>query len=512
MNIGHYLTLNSRRHPGKLALIFEEKEYTYLEFNKLVNRLANGLMDLGIKKGEKVALMLKNSDHFPISYYALAKIGAVIVPMNFRLVASEVSYILDQADCIAVITDEDLAQTIEMSRKDVPAVRHIISAPVASVAGHLSFYDVMSSVDNEPGVEIFPDDDFKIMYTSGTTGRPKGALFDHQRAIKTFITFVATMGFKTDDRILHVAPLFHTAQLNIFLNAGTFIGATHIIHKEFDPVKVLEAIAKYKINTFFGVPTMYNVLLQVENVSQYDLSSIERCVYGAAPMASTLVEKSMDLFKTDQFFSLAGLTEGGPSGVYLSPQDHKIKIGPSGKDALLFTEVKVVDSNGDEVEAGSGVHGEVLLRGETIMKEYYNKPKETAETIVDGWLHTGDLAVKDNDGYITFVDRIKDMIISGGENIYSVEVENALYKLPKILEVAVVGTPDPKWGETVNALVVLKPGEIADSEEILDSCREHLAGYKVPRNIVFVDELQRNISGKLLKYKIREQLESSESM
>jgi acyl-CoA synthetase (AMP-forming)/AMP-acid ligase II len=505
MIIGQYLSLNARRHPDKWALTFEDRTYSYSEFNRQVNKLANGLIDLGIKKGEKVALMLKNSDYFPISYYALSKIGAVIVPLNFRLVASEVSYILEQSDSIAVIVEEDLDETIEACRKNLPAVRHVISAPVSTIEGHLSFEDVMSALDEEPAIEIFPEDDLQIMYTSGTTGRPKGALFDHQRVTKVTLAIIGALGHQAGDRFLHVAPLFHAAQLTICLNAGIFLGASHLILSDFDPIRVLEMIEKHKISFFFGVPTMYNVMLQVPNVAEYDLSSIRRCGYGAAPMAATQVQQSMELFKTDQFFSLAGLTEGGPSGVYLSPEDHRDKIGTSGKDPLLFTEVKIVDIDGNEVEPG--VHGEVLLRGETIMKGYYQKPKETAETIVDGWLHTGDLAVIDKEGYITFVDRIKDMIISGGENIYSVEVESVLYKHPKVLEAAVVGTPDPKWGEKVNALLVLKPGETLDNQEIEDFCRQHLAGYKIPRNFVFMETLPRNASGKLLKYKLREQLQ-----
>ena len=242
-------------------------------------------------------------------------------------------------------------------------------------------------------------------------------------------------------------------------------------------------------------------------VGDFDLSSVRNCAYGAAPMAAPLVRQSMDLFKTDRFFSLAGLTEGGPSGVYLSPDDHRTKIGCSGKRPLLLTEARLADCDGNPTPPG--VPGELLLRSEIMMKEYYKKPAETAETIVDGWLHTGDVAVMDEEGFITLVDRMKDMIISGGENIYSVEVENALYKLPKVLEAAVVGTPDPDWGEKVNAVVVLKPGESADGREIQDFCRLHMAGYKIPRNVVFVNSLPRNASGKLLKYEIRRQLGES---
>jgi long-chain acyl-CoA synthetase len=373
MKLGHHLTLNTRRHPDKWALTFEDRTYTYSELNRQVNRLANGLMDLGIKKGEKVALMLKNTDYFAISYYALAKIGAVIVPMNFRLVADEVSYILGQSDSVAVITDESSAQTVEDARKRASAVRHVIAVPTSTAGGHLSFCDVLSTVDEEPAVEILPEDDLQIMYTSGTTGRPKGALFDHQRVVQITIAVVGTLGHRPDDRFLHVAPLFHAAQLTMCFNAGIFVGASHVILSDFDPVQVMESIEKHKITFFFGVPTMYNVMSQVPNVGDYDLSSVRRCGYGAAPMAASLVRQSMDLFKTDQFFSLAGLTEGGPSGIYLSPQDHQTKLGTSGKEPLLFTEVKVVDFDGNEV--GPGVHGEVLLRGETVMKEYYKKPK-----------------------------------------------------------------------------------------------------------------------------------------
>ena len=504
MNIGHYLALNARRHPDKLALTYDDRTYTYGAFNRTVNRMANGLIKLGIQKGEKVSLMMTNTDAFPICYFALAKIGAVIVPVNFRLLAGEVNYILEQSESIGVITDDIFDQTVQEASIDIPAVRYVIAVPAARVDGHLSFDDVLSADDSEPMVTILPEDDLQIMYTSGTTGRPKGALFDHMRVFKTIVAMTGTMGFSSDDRFLHVAPLFHSAQLNIFLNPGIFLGVSHVMVREFSPAKVFETIQKHRITFFFGVPTMYNMMLQAPNAGDFDLSSIRCCGYGAAPMAATLVKKSMALFKTDQFYSLAGLTEGGPSGVYLTPHDHQSKIGCSGKQALLLNEVRVVDMNGNDV--APGVHGEVLLRGETIMKEYYKKPAETAETLVDGWLHTGDLAVKDEEGFITFVDRIKDMIISGGENIYSVEVENALYKSPKILEAAVVGTPDPVWGETVNAVVVLKPGEVADSREIQEFCRKHLAGYKIPRRVVFVSSLPRNASGKLLKYEIRAQL------
>ncbi len=504
MNVGHYLALNARRHPEKSALTHEDRTYTYDELNCAVNRVANGLKDLGIKKGENVALLLTNTDAFPISYYALAKIGAVIVPMNFRLVAAEVGYIFNQSESVAVIADNAFEPIVAQARKEAPSLRHVIAVPAAKLEGHLSFEDIFSADQAEPGIAVHPEDDLQILYTSGTTGRPKGALFDHLRTVKGNFAFTGSLGLSVEDRLLHVAPLFHSAQLNIFLNPGIFLGASHFLMREFHPVKVLEAIEKYRITYFFGVPTMYNMMVQAAKPGEFDLSSIRHCAYGAAPMAAPLVRRSMDLFKTEQFYSLAGLTEGGPSGVYLSPEDHRTKLGCSGKRPLLMTEAKLVGYDGAPVAAG--VHGELLLRSEIMMKGYYKKPAETAETFVDGWLHTGDVAVRDEDGFLTLVDRLKDMIISGGENIYSVEVENALYKLPKILEAAVVGTPDPDWGERVNAVVVLKPGESAEAREIQEFCRVHMAGYKIPRNVYFVDSLPRNASGKLLKYEIRRQL------
>lgn len=503
MNIGSYLALNARRHPEKMALTYNERQYSYEQFNKKVNQFANGLLQLGINKGEKIALMLKNSDYFAISYFAAAKIGAVIVPVNFRLVAREVHYILDQSDSVIVVCDEEYDHLISEAKQGISFIRHVITVLNPIVQGHIPFNQVLSSIDDEPDVEVKGSDDLHIMYTSGTTGQPKGAVFDHERVVKIVIGVTGMLGLQPQDKFLHVAPLFHIAQLCIFLIPGFFLGTSHVIHQEFNPIEVAKTIEKERITLFFGVPTMYNYLLQIPDVKTYDFSSVKRCGYGAAPMAPELVKQSMELFQTDQFYNLCGLTEGGPSGIYLTPEEHRIKMGKSGKYPLLFTEVKVVDEEGKEVP--TGVVGEMILRGETIMKEYYKKPKETEKTLRDGWLYTGDLAVKDEDGYMTLVDRNKDMVISGGENVYSIEVENTLYEHPDILEVAVIGTPDPKWGEVVTSVIVTKLGKAISEKEIESFCRSRLAGYKIPRKVIFVDELPRNASGKIQKFKLREQ-------
>ncbi|MGM7680747.1 class I adenylate-forming enzyme family protein [Cytobacillus sp. Hm23] len=502
MNIGSCLAINARRHPEKWAVTFEDKEYTYNQLNQVVNQLAHGLLNLGVKKGDKVALLLKNSDYFVISIFAVAKIGAVVVPLNFRLMARELNYILEQSDSVVVLYDQEFDDIIYEAKQDVHSIRQVIAVASPNRAEHLSIKEVLSENIGEPEVEVKEEDDLHILYTSGTTGYPKGALFDHKRVLNLVIASIGTTGLASFEKLLHVAPLFHSAQLGLYLIPGISVGASHVIHKEFNPVEVLKAIEKYDITQYFGVPTMYNFLLQVPNAKEYNLSSIKKCSYGAAPMAPELVTKSMELFQTDQFYNLCGLSEGGPAGIFLTPEDHKKNLGASGKDPTLLTEARVVNEQGQDVVPGEV--GEFILRGETIMKEYYRKEKETQEALREGWLFTGDLAVKDEHGFIKLVDRKKDMIISGGENVYSIEVENCLYQHPDVMEAAVIGIPDTTWGEIVTAVVVLHKQK-GDEEELISFLRQHLAGYKVPRKILFVDQLPRNASGKIMKYKLREQ-------
>ncbi|WP_017755167.1 acyl-CoA synthetase [Calidifontibacillus oryziterrae] len=510
MDIGSYLSLNARKHPTKLAITCEGRDFTYEQFNDKVNQLANGLLAMGLEKGDKLALMMKNSDSYVFSFFAGAKIGAVVVPINFRLTATEVSYILQQSESKVIICDNEYSTLIDdaIEQASIFAQITVISVGKSSNEVHFSFEEVLSSNRNEPNVEVDETDDLEILYTSGTTGRPKGALFDHRRIFNVAVTMMVGMGINPKDRLLHLAPLFHSAQLNLFLITGVILGASHVIHRDFHPVETLKAIEKHKITHFFGVPAMYNFLLQVPNFDEYDLSSVLRYGYGAAPMAPELVRKSMELFKTDRFFNLCGLTEAGPGGILLDPEDHVNHLGKGGR-AFALTDARVVDSTGQDVKPG--VVGEFILRGPTIMKEYYNKPEETKRALVDGWLYTGDLAVMDEEGYITLVDRKKDMIITGGENVYSIEVEQIMYEHPQVLEAATIGLPDELWGEIVTAVVVPKQGEEINEQEFKSFCRQKLASYKVPRKIIFEKQLPRNASGKILKYQLRERLKNLQS-
>ncbi len=501
MNIGTTLMRNANRIPDKLAFKFGPKTYTYKEMNEYVNRLANGLLARGIDKGDKIGIMMKNSDLFVMAFYAIMKAGAVAVPINFRLTEREVEYILKDSDSVALFFDVDYADIIQKATENNDKLRLLIAKDHV-LENQLTFEEVYSSNKDEPDVVVSERDDAEILYTSGTTGNPKGALFDHLRVLQVGMNVAITFQLNAEDNLLHLAPLFHSAQLNLFLISGTYVGATQVIHEEFNPIKVLETIEKEKITFFFGIPTMYNFLLQVPNKEDYDLSSIKRYGYGAAPMPTSLIEQTIKLFNNKQIYNVCGLTEAGPGGILLHPEDHEQYAGAGGRP-ILGTEVKVVDDDGNPIKPGEV--GELLIRSDMVMKEYYKKPKETAETLRDGWLYTGDLATVNEVGIYTLVDRKKDMIITGGENVYSTEVEHILYRYPDVLEAAVIGVPDPTWGERVAAVVVPKEGRNIDYEDLRAFCREHLAGYKTPT--IFFEEklLPRNASGKVLKYKLREQ-------
>lgn len=345
-------------------------------------------------------------------------------------------------------------------------------------------------------------DESTIIYTAGTTGKPKGTLFTHHNNLMTAISVLIQADTKEYGRILHVAPLFHSAQLHLFLLSGTYLGATHVVLKPFDSKEVLETIERERITIFFGVPVMFSLMMSLPDFDRYDISSLRVCMYGAAPMAPETVKQAIKKFKTDQFYNLCGFTEAGPGGVILQPKDQIRKAGAAGK-APINMEARIIDERGNDVPVG--IVGEFVVRSESGMKCYYKDPEATKEAMRDGWLHSGDLGLMDDEGFITLVDRKKDMILTGGENVYSREVEEVLSTHPKILEVAVIGIPHEVWGETVTAVVVLKPGQKLSKEELFDFCKDKLAKYKIPRIMKFKDVLPRNALGKVLKRKLREE-------
>lgn len=502
--LGAQLALNARRHPDRTALIFEGTERTYRQLDDEINRHAHVLTDLGVRKGDRVALMSNNSDRFIIAMYAAYKIGAIFVPVNPRGTSRELRYILDDSGAKVLLFGSSVTDAVTGLGELEPTASDPTILGLDTVPGPYPLIAELaaSKPTTEPDVDVREDDDCIIIYTSGTTGNPKGALFDHHRMIWVGHS-VTSIGMNSFDRNLHVAPMYHCAELVLFVMAGFSIGTTHVVLPAFDPVAVLDAIEEHRITVFLGVPTMYQLMLTVPDLTERDLGDWRLGFFGAAPMPPSAVEKLISALPGVDFLQLCGQTEGGPSGIYLTPEEVAARPDATGRSAITNAEVRLVDTDGNDVAVGET--GEMIVRGETIMKGYWNNPTATAETLRDGWLHSGDLAVRDADGFITIVDRIKDMIITGGRNVYSVEVENAMAGHPDVQDVAVVSRVDETFGETIVAVVTPVPG----AEVTLDGLRAHaaefIADYKLPRQLL-VRDIPRNPSGKILKHVLRDQV------
>lgn len=504
MDLGGLVARNARVVPSKEGVVYENNRYSWKEVNERVNAIANTLIGMGVKKGNKVALWMFNSDLFIFAFYGIVKAGGIAVPINFRLAPPEAEYIFGHCDAVALIFDDIFEPAIREMKGRLNSIRNLYSAGPGSFEGCETLSAVMENGSvAEPGVAVDEFDESEIIYTSGTTGRPKGAVLTHHNQMMITTSMASLVGINQKDRILHTAPLFHSAQLNLYLHPGTYLGCTHVVVRDFIPGKVLSLVQSEKITQFFGAPIMYSLMMMTPDFDTYDLSTVRFYGYGAAPMAPESVRAMIDKFKTTNFFCLCGFTEAGPGGTALMPEDQIRKAGSGGK-YVVNMESRLVDINGNTV-TGPGVVGELAVKGETTMKGYYKNKEATAEAIKDGWVYSGDLGVMDDEGFITLVDRKKDMIITGGENVYSREVEDAIMENPTVQEVSVIGIPHPSWGETVLAVVALKAGQQLTVKELKDFLKTRIADYKIPRSLELVSALPRNVSGKVLKYKLREQ-------
>jgi fatty-acyl-CoA synthase len=493
------LRSTARRVPGAPALAFGDRAWTYAELDAAVDRTASALAGLGLRRGDRFALMATNSDRFVVTFYAALRCGAIVVPVNPASAPPEIAYLLEDSGATAFAFDPAAAAAVTMALE-------VGRPPMAVALGAAErFADLTELAAAGPYGEVTDAvteaDDALILYTSGTTGRPKGALFDHHRVMWAGFTFVASCGMRVGDRFLHVAPLYHAAELGIMLIPGTMIGARHVILPRFDPATVLDTLESEQITMFFGVPTMYQFLLRLPDLAGRDLSCWRTGLFGAAPMPASAVGRLVTALPQVNFIQLCGQTEAGPGGVYCDVEQVKARPDASGRQALPFTEARVADLDGHDV--GPGGVGELLLRGESVMKGYWNKPAETAEALRGGWLHTGDLTRVDSDGYLTLVDRLKDMIISGGHNVYSVEVEGALAAHPDVADVAVVGRPHPDYGESIVAVITPRDGASITLDDVRAFLRDRLTGYKIPHDVI-TGAIPRNPSGKILKHKLRE--------
>jgi long-chain acyl-CoA synthetase len=499
------LNHNAQKYSNKIALISADKRYTFEQVNQRINRLINALSNLGVEKGDRVGILAYNCSQY-FEAFGLAKAGRVCVPLNYRFVGRELAYLINNSEINTLILEKEFVDVLNSIRHEIDGVRNFIclDATVKDMENYERLISRFSS--DEPVDEIDMDDPCALFYTSGTTGRPKGAIHTH-RSLIAEATRVPHRDIGSDDVALCVMPFFHVGGSAAYLFPAFASGATIVVHKKFDETQVLKAIDKEKITYIYLVPAMIIRLLEHPDLDKYDLSSLRSVAYTGAPMPIEALRKGIDRFG-QVFIQFLGQTETLNLAV-LKKQDHKVKgssdevkrLESAGKP-LARDEIRIVDEQGRDVPIGEA--GEIIARSDRAMKGYWKAPEETAETIKGGWLHTGDVGRMDEDGYIYIVDRKKDMIISGGENISSREVEEVLYMHPAILEAAVVGVPDEKWGESVKAVVVLKQEASASEEEIVDFCKEHLASYKKPRSAEFWDGLPRTASGKVRKNEIRE--------
>ncbi len=489
-------------------MVYEgDRTFTYEEIFKRAKCFAGGLRSLGLKKGMRVGVLMFNNYRWYDLYYGLSAAGCILVPLNFRLANPEIIYQLNDSGCKMLIFDPEFTEVVQDIRGSLKTVEYYVYTGNESPFEGAIPYDKL--LDAEPFVaDVTPDDVFGIYYTGGTTGLAKGVMLTHRNILANAFHAVTHINLTKDHIAMHAAPMFHLADGAINF-AITLVGGAHVSVKAFEPLAVLETIEKYRVTIALLVPTMINMLVNHPDVEKYDLSSMKMLFYGASPIAPDLLQRAMDVFKCD-FCQLYGMTEAAPILTALLPEDHRVnpddpksvkRLRSAGRE-ITGVEVRVVDKNGNDVKPGEV--GEVIARGDNIMLGYWGKPLETEEVLVDGWYWTRDLAEIDEDNYIYIVDRAKDMIISGAENIYSIEVENAIYKHPAVLEAAVIGVPSEKWGEEVKACVVLKPGMKATEEEIIEHCKKYIASYKCPKSVDFMESLPKSGAGKILKRELRE--------
>lgn len=498
MNIPYLLINSANKYPEKIALVSENKRLNYSSFNRRVNRLANAMQRIGATKNERVGVFMYNTHHFAEIYFASLKIGAIPVPINFRFVGEEIKYIVDHAKPSLLFFDNELYQTIGSVRHKLRSVKHFIQTdtPSGSFADDYErFIEGRSS--EEPGVPIDENDACQIIYTSGTTGKPKAALLTHKNLIWNVFNTIVGREHRPGETTLILGPLFHTAALNNHFTVQIALGGTSILVRKFDPETVFRYIEGEKVTVVPGSPALFNLLLQYPRPDRFDTSSVKICTSGSSIMPDEIKIKLKKLFPHAAGISdLYGCTEASPTIAVLSIEDSMRKKYSVGKP-VPFVEVRIVDD--ERKPLGSDLVGELICRGPNVMQEYYRDEKASHSAIFDGWLYTGDLARMDEEGYIYIVDRKKDMIVSGGENIYPREIEEVLLRHPDIIDAAVVGVPHELWGETVKACVVLTEGAQIDEQGVIDFSKAHLASYKKPTVVDFLSTIPKSPSGKPLK-------------
>ncbi|WBO62079.1 acyl-CoA synthetase [Streptomyces camelliae] len=496
--IGSWPARRARKTPDRIAIVHEDDEITYRALYQRVLRLAHALRALGVARGDRIAYLGPNHPAFLETLFAAGTLGAVFVPLNSRLAAVELAYNLNDSGSTVLVHSAEHTETATAAASGT-GVRHRITLGPAG-PGAAGYDDLLAGAVSDPLDEaVAPDDPCMIMYTSGTTGRPKGAVLTHANITWNSVNVLIDSDFAGDEVTLVVAPLFHTAALNMTCLPTLLKGGRVVLLGAFDAERVLDVIERRRVTYMFGVPTMYDALSARPRWPTADLSSLRTLTCGGAPVPARTIDTY--LARGLAFSQGYGMTEASPGILFLDREQTSAKAGSAGVPHF-FTDTRVVLPDGRD--AGPGERGEILVSGPNVMTGYWHRPDDTRAAVTDdGWLRTGDVARTDEDGYAYIVDRVKDMFVSGGENVYPAEVEAALLTHPAVRECAVIGVPHEVWGEVGHAVLVLEPGARADAEEILAHARTLLAKYKIPQTVTFADSLPRTASGKIVKAAVR---------
>jgi len=493
-------------HQGA-ATIYGERTRTWSELRDRVSRLAGALRAIGVAHDDRIAILALNSDRYYEYYFAVPWAGAVFVPINTRLAPAEIAFWLNDSKARVLFIDENFIDAHGRIKDQLKTVETVVYLGEGDAPDGMLTYEAL--IAGEPPVEDAGrrDDDLTaLLYTGGTTGRSKGVMLSHRNIVCDVLQSLRHIPMSKSTRALHAAPMFHAAD-GFFCMCGVAVAATNVIVPAFEPVSTMQTIAAARVESALLIPTMINMVVNHPQLPEHDLSCLQHIIYGASPMPEAVIRKAMEVLPQVKFTQAYGQTEASPVLTMLGPEDHALdgphteRLASAGR-ALPGVELAIFDEHDKPLP--NGEVGEICARGPNVMLGYWNLPEATETTLRDGWLHTGDGGRLDDDGYLFIVDRVKDMIVSGGENVYSAETENAVYQHPAVAECAVIGIPHDKWGEQVHAIVRLKSGASATEEELIDHCKELIAGYKCPRSIEFLEEpLPLSGAGKILKKDLR---------
>ncbi len=504
MDVGLLLDRQAQARPHKIAVVAGAQQRTYRQLNQRANQLANALFRLGIKKGDRVGVLLPNVVEYIEIYFALAKLGAIMVLVNWRQGHEEIRFVLQDADACALIVDQSRCPEMPVLWSQLPTLRTIMVVGSTNDCPFISYQAAIAGESPQLAVDVTLnlDDDQLLLYTSGTTGTPKGAVITHENTMWNSFNQILDLDLTRHDSTLVVCPLFHVSGLYDLTFPLLHVGGTVFIANRFDAGQALATIAEHRITTVMTVPTMIYDWLKLPDIEAYDRTSLRLIVCGGAPLPTRIIEDAMARLSPN-FVQGYGLTEGTSVSTFLPSEEGLSRMGSIGKP---FMHVELSLLNDAMTVVGPGEIGEIAIKGKTVVRGYWNLPDETRRSFRQGWFLTGDLARQDEDGFLYLVDRKKNMIISGGENIYPKELEDLLAYHPAVLEAAVIGVPDERWGEVVMAVVVVRPGHSLSADEVVQYCGLHLASYKKPHYVRFVDDLLRNATGKVLKEALRKQM------